>query len=556
MQYDAGFDISLNKIYSIRCFYVLLVVLTGIFLRVYHIDSYDYSVDQIMHIQIAEGKDLNEVWQFSKNETHPPLGHFLRYFWMKISDNPVWVRMLSVIPDIVLMVMFFLLGNRLYPHAGIVAATLAALSPAFISLAQVVRNYSFLSLFFMCCLYGLFRFLEKKELKWLAFYTFFGLLTVSTHFGAVIPIFAITLAALPQFYKEKKNFCLWVVANALIGGVFLFFYWVEQWPPLSKVYNFPLPFQQKLVFLGDAISSMIHFPYDMLVEVPGQSRDYIVAACFILMVVSAKQIRVTAPVLFRIMVCVLLLYIILCTLSLYDSSCYRRSIWIAPFVILPISIFLTSLYAVAAVPVKLKRYGLLCLTIAIGSYAAWGVNSFAFSQEKVSKDDRIALTNFFLTHVKTNDVVVGGKVSMLAFYYHVLHDNYYRHMPVLNTKSFYMTRNIDIRNIVVNKVALEKVSFISTPYYYVMFPAERFMALFTHIVERKWLDNAGSVWFYSTVNAEELIAMKLMQCPGLSVEMTNKFVTEDPAVFVYSLPKATLINDVVFPGGKYHHCLF
>lgn len=546
----------LQQLFKFQILYLLVLLAMGIFLRVHYIGNYDYGSDQIMHIQIAEGRDLNEVWKFSQEETHPPFGHFLRHLWMKVSRDTAWMQALSILSDSLLIGMFFVLGNRLYPHAGIIAATLAAISPAFISLSQVARNYSFFSLFLICCLYGYFRFLEKREVKWLGFYSLFACLVVGTHFGGIIPIFAIALAALPVLYREKNMLCLWLAANCCAGLLFLFFYASQDWS-LSIVYNFPIRSYSKasiLVNIGDTIQAIIEYPYYILANLPSSLAGEATSFLFILTIISVTQIRISHPTLYTVIIIALLTWLVLCICSFYNVL-YRRNIWVAPFIILPISLFLTKAYADITLNMLVKRGVLSAFMIGICCYIAFWPDEPALHDEAVTKTDTARVHDYAFKHMQPDDIVVGGKASMIWLYSRVLGQNYYNQIPPLQEKAFYTTNRLDIRDIVIKTTSPQGTIFISTPFYYILYPADRFVSFFQQLTNKGWMDGKGSIWFYSSVHGEELIAQHLLNCPALQPEITHRLLTSNPNMFLFSLPKA-ILNAITSPQGRYYHCLF
>src|SRR5437879_3017025 len=78
------------------------LVVIAAYIRVGGAGIYHYHVDELMHIKIAEGDTLKQVLQFSLFETHPPLGHILRHYWLKVSEETWFVRSLSLIFGIAL----------------------------------------------------------------------------------------------------------------------------------------------------------------------------------------------------------------------------------------------------------------------------------------------------------------------------------------------------------------------------------------------------------------------------------------------------------------------
>src|SRR5438132_1646042 len=79
--------------------YVWLATLISlaIYVRIHGTGAYYYSEDEMLHIWLAKSKSLKQLLTFSLYETHPPLGHILRYYWLQISDNIAFSRSLSLL---------------------------------------------------------------------------------------------------------------------------------------------------------------------------------------------------------------------------------------------------------------------------------------------------------------------------------------------------------------------------------------------------------------------------------------------------------------------------
>lgn len=526
--------------------YLLFLMLSGLFARFHHVDIYGYGSDSVGHMQIAGGQTLNEVWQFSRNETHPPIGHFIRHLWLKISDNTEWARSLSILSDMGLIAAFFFLGNRVYPGIGLIAATLAAFSPGFITLSQEIRNYSLFSLFFTCCLYFYFRFIATKAYKWLMFYTAFGCLALGTHFGGIIPIFAITLVSIPLLYKEKKLCLRWLLANSLIGGVFLFFYLAQHWT-LSE-YLLPAlikpPFT--LFNISQILLGLILYPSYVLLYLPEDMQAHVNSVLFLFFMASIEVARQKQPLLFKILLFSLLIWGSLCFTSLYTAH-KRHNIWIAPFIILTASIVLRQFYDKLPL-IFLKKSIALCCISALAAYSLLRSDIYPIEYERIKKNDIVAIQHYIATYAQPGDAIVAGRASMAMLYFYLLKDNYYRHIPALKEKS--------TPPLLLKTESSAGLSFISTPFHYVIQPSNLFISFFENATKNGWLDHANTIWFYSIMNTREVIAEHLLlQCPALQPEITHRFISDSYGTLLLFSLKKTALMDLISPQGKYYHCL-
>jgi len=121
-----------------------IVLLAGLFLRLIGIERRSLSYDDTFSIFLAQ-RSLSEILSGTAVDTMPPLYYFLLHYWMKISNQVWFIRLLSVLFSLAAVYLVYRLGEVwLGRSAAIWGAGLAAVSPLMIYHGQDVRMYALL----------------------------------------------------------------------------------------------------------------------------------------------------------------------------------------------------------------------------------------------------------------------------------------------------------------------------------------------------------------------------------------------------------------------------
>jgi 4-amino-4-deoxy-L-arabinose transferase-like glycosyltransferase len=185
---------------------LLWLAVTGLFVRIWGLREYAFSPDDVMHLWIANGETLSEVWQSSVDrQTNPPLIYIVLHYMLKISRNEFFLRSVSLVPGVGLIFAFYLLGRRVSGMvAGIAMAYMAAFGYGAILLSQVIRAYSMLLFFLTLALWFFFSYWETDRKNHLCGYLFCILLAISFHYSAIIACAAIGTVWLAGIMIRKK----------------------------------------------------------------------------------------------------------------------------------------------------------------------------------------------------------------------------------------------------------------------------------------------------------------------------------------------------------------
>ncbi len=142
-------------------------------------------------------------------EYSPPLYYMLAKTVLLLSQDLFFVRLISVISGVLLVLFSYLLFRRIAnENTGLICALLVAANPLLIAYSQHMRNYMLLLFLFIASLYFLRCYLEEEKNKYLFACTFMNVLLVFTHYHALIMLFSVTLLLLIYRFWLKKALVL------------------------------------------------------------------------------------------------------------------------------------------------------------------------------------------------------------------------------------------------------------------------------------------------------------------------------------------------------------
>lgn len=138
---------STNRRYRVI---LLVVVILGLVLRVFHLGSGALWYDEAFSALIAE-RALGDMIRATAHDVHPPLYYFILWCWFRAwpgSDRPTewWLRVPSLIFSTLAIPLTYYFACNLERRVALIAAFLMSVLPFQILYAQEVRQYSLLML--------------------------------------------------------------------------------------------------------------------------------------------------------------------------------------------------------------------------------------------------------------------------------------------------------------------------------------------------------------------------------------------------------------------------
>ena len=185
-------------------------------------EAYEYWSAQVSVLSLPE--TVNTSFQ-------PPLYTFLLHLWLKISFEPFWLRFFSVGLSLLTIAGTMAIAYKVTGYDGaVVAGILMALLPTEVKYAQEVAEYSLMECMLTWSLYYLYVSVERPTLRNLALWSVFSLLSVYSHYGTAIIVFATTSVVFFEnvLHRQWRDIFrrAWVSICCLILEVPLFFYFL------------------------------------------------------------------------------------------------------------------------------------------------------------------------------------------------------------------------------------------------------------------------------------------------------------------------------------------
>lgn len=198
------------------------------------VSAFHYSVDQVMHLRIAEGKTIYDVAKLALYEVHPPLGYLFWHFWLQWFNDPASVKAMGLLFTTASILMGYKIGALLEGRlAGLCIALLLATSHGMLVQSYHVRNYAVLMFFLLGQMYYYLKWTRRREVASLASYGLFSVLAVNIHLLAIFNTFVFasvyTVRWLLRRGRMDGQVAAFIMSNLAVGavGIFLYSLWAS-----------------------------------------------------------------------------------------------------------------------------------------------------------------------------------------------------------------------------------------------------------------------------------------------------------------------------------------
>lgn len=150
-------------------------------------------------------------------QCHMPFYYLYLKFLMLFGQSDFYLRMTSVIPNILAIPVMYMVGREKSRMTGFLCALFASVSAFLIYFSQEVRFYSILFLFSALSLYFTLRIIKKANIKNTIGFILFNLLVIFTHtIGFVYVFFDLLFVSIKLFKLHKKiilSCCIFIFAG-------------------------------------------------------------------------------------------------------------------------------------------------------------------------------------------------------------------------------------------------------------------------------------------------------------------------------------------------------
>jgi len=178
-----------------------LIVILGIFLRLYHISDQGIWFDEAFSIYESQRHATRILASYDPS---PPLYYLVLHFWMEVfGTSEVSVRVPSAIFGVISIIVIYLLGKLIFnKRVGIYSALLIALSPIHIFYSQEARAYSLLFLLTMLSAYFYLRLKQDFSRNNIAGYLISCIFMLYSHLYAALILLVLNM----HFFLTEINF--------------------------------------------------------------------------------------------------------------------------------------------------------------------------------------------------------------------------------------------------------------------------------------------------------------------------------------------------------------
>jgi mannosyltransferase len=195
------------------------IVLAGILilaaaLRLATIDHQSYWFDEAVTVDLVRDSLWGMLGRIPGSESTPPLFYVLAWLWSKVfGTGEAGLRSLSALFGVGAVAGVYLAGAKLASaRAGLIAASLAAVSPFLIWYSQEARAYELLALLSALSLAFLFDALKRPTDRPLVGWAVVSSLALATHYFAVFTIVPQAVLLLARSGRRRA-------ATFAVGGV-------------------------------------------------------------------------------------------------------------------------------------------------------------------------------------------------------------------------------------------------------------------------------------------------------------------------------------------------
>ncbi len=202
---------------------VLAITLLGFALRLARYQQ-SFFGDELSTLYVTQGRSLSEVISLisSNAEITPPFYFVLAWLSQKLGSAPELVRLPSLIAGTASIPLVYLLGARLISRAaGLIAATVMALSPSMIFYSGDGRGYALLVLLLLVSTLSMLEGARSGRNRWWIVYGGVSCLAMYTHYTAAFVLLA-QFAWVLWAYPEARRGA--ILGN--VGAAVLFIPWI------------------------------------------------------------------------------------------------------------------------------------------------------------------------------------------------------------------------------------------------------------------------------------------------------------------------------------------
>jgi uncharacterized membrane protein len=206
-------------------FVLLFILLVSLLLRLYNLNHHSFWYDESLSLLGAKFVDFQNILNYGRYVTEPPIFFILLKYWTAISRNDSFFRLLPLFFGLLSVISVYLLGRILFNNkAGLISAFLLGISPFHIYYSRELRSYTlFVFLAILSVYFFVLALREKKSRLW-ALFVLFTTLGLYTHNLFILLVLAEDLFFLFSCKKHKELILKWMISQSVL--LFLYLPWI------------------------------------------------------------------------------------------------------------------------------------------------------------------------------------------------------------------------------------------------------------------------------------------------------------------------------------------
>ena len=521
---------NINRLWEYAA--LVIIMLCAFWVRWSGAASYSYHTDELIHLFIADGQDIGEVFARGLKETHPPLGHFIRYILFFIRDGLLPARMALIVSGLFTIGVCYAVGRAIdrRGYSGLVLAFVAAFSFLTVVYTVSVRNYGFFILFNAISYYYFIAYGQSGKRKDLLCYGAYCFLACFTHFSGFIGTFILSSSLAVMRIKDRDfrafaSLAILHIPHFLLLAVLYYLYFIgshvgEGW---YGVYLTLTPFTVLRHF--DLLNALYDVYYGIFF--PQQPLWFLALLAMSIcgMLVLWQKQRLAAVSIFIM----LITSMVLAVLHIYPMTGLRYGSYLFIFYALPLAACMAELVNRSRLP-----HAAICSLLAAAAlaYSAYAVahdvyfsDNSEFTNTNESFNGGIA---YLRQHTKAGDVIITNKGSWLhLLYLKDKHHSGYYPQPL---------GHMDFEG--------RMVYFYERPNFW-EYTLKDYFYDFLPLVQNK-LHNTHNIWFM-VLGTSDYAIMTLGECKALRPYISNEY--HGFGVWMFKLD-ADIMRSRFFPPSK------
>ena len=190
----------------------------GILMRIYALYTRDFWFDEAFTYHVAK-LPLNQLLGAVLTDNNPPLYYLIIHYILKVSNSEILIRLPSLVFNLaILYFLFKFIHDYINRKAGMIAASLFALSPLAVYLSSTARLHSLAAFFVVIQIWLFFKLIKNLNLKNVVLFILAGILGLYSQYYFALLFLPFTWIVIQK--KTRLTLRYWTIILFTIGLMF------------------------------------------------------------------------------------------------------------------------------------------------------------------------------------------------------------------------------------------------------------------------------------------------------------------------------------------------